>query len=186
MIAHQTSQEKKGDPGGQNLRVRRLIYFMSSTTKKIFLSVLVAWACLSAAAFYFLMMNAQAKPLPEITYAVALERTKNGDFSAMRVRRNTVEFTAKDSNTYFTYIGKDDAPVRALLDASERKGMTIKMDAASDGTIGLVLLNALPFLILIGFGVLLIAGFIFLIMNSMIKSAVRSALDSKAAEPLTK
>ncbi len=121
---------------------------MSSKAKQIFLWVLIV---LSAVAFYFLIMRSQTKSPQELAYNLALEKVQNGEITEMYIRSNAVEFTDKDLNKLFTYVSKGDAPVKALLDAAQGKGVQIKMEPTSDGTFWLVLFNILPFVLIIAF-----------------------------------
>jgi len=121
---------------------------LSSKAKQIFLWVLIV---LSAVAFYFLITRSQAKTPQELAYNEAVARVQNGDISEMYIRSSAVEFTDKDANKFFTYVSKGDAPVKALLEAANGKNVQIKMEPTSDGTLWIILLNALPFVLLIGF-----------------------------------
>ena len=155
---------------------------MNKRAGKILLSVLIVWACLSVAAFYFLLTPSRSAAPKEISYQQALTGVRDGAYSEIFIRSSSVEFTDKDNNKFVTYVNKNDAPVKALFEAAGGTGVQIRMEPASDGTFWIVLLNALPFLILIGFGAILTVGLFMLIMNSMIKNAVKTALKGRAAD----
>jgi cell division protease FtsH len=102
-------------------------------------------------AFYFLITRTQTKPPQELPFNEAVARVQNGDITEMYVRASAVEFTDKDSNKFFTYVSKGDAPFKILYDSATGKNVQIKMEPTSDGTLWIILLNALPFVLLIGF-----------------------------------
>ncbi len=121
---------------------------MSSKAKQIFLWVLIV---LSAVAFYFLIMRQQAKPPTTIAYDQALVRMENGDYTKMYLKASTVELTDKDGAVFVANIDKSEATRKPLIDTAKAKQLETNIEQPSDGTLLLFLLNALPFILLIGF-----------------------------------
>jgi cell division protease FtsH len=121
---------------------------LSSKAKQIFLWVLIV---LSAVAFYFLIMRTQTKNPTEITYNAGLERMENGEFTEMFVRSSSVEFTDAGGNKFVATIDKGDAAREPLYKVASEKKVQVKVEPTNDGTLLLFLLNALPFILLIGF-----------------------------------
>jgi len=121
---------------------------LSSKAKQIFLWVLIA---LSAVAFYFLIMRTQTKSPTEISYNQGLERMDNGDFTEMYMRPASVEFTDAGGGKFVATIDRGDAAREPLYKKAEEKKVLVKIEPTSDGTLLMFLLQALPFLLLIGF-----------------------------------
>ncbi|HEV7645666.1 MAG TPA: ATP-dependent zinc metalloprotease FtsH [Pyrinomonadaceae bacterium] len=121
---------------------------MSSKAKQIFLWVLIV---LSAVAFYFLIMRTQTKSPTKISYDQALVRMENGDYTKMNLRSGTVELTDKDGGVFYAEINKSEAAIKPLMDAAKARQLETTIEPPSDGTVLLFLLNALPFILLIGF-----------------------------------
>ncbi len=121
---------------------------MSSKAKQIFLWVLIV---LSAVAFYFLIMRTQTKSPSKISYDQALVRMENGDYTKMNLRSGTVELTDKDNAVFYAEINKSEAAIKPLMDAAKARQLETTIEPPNDGTLLLFLLNALPFILLIGF-----------------------------------
>jgi cell division protease FtsH len=96
-------------------------------------------------------MRTQTKNPTELSYNIALEKVQNSEIKEMFLRASTVELTDKDDNKYFASIDKSEATRKPLVDAAITKGIQWKAESPSDGTLLLFLLNALPFILLIGF-----------------------------------
>jgi cell division protease FtsH len=121
---------------------------LSSKAKQIFLWVLIA---LSAVAFYFLIMRTQTKSPTEITYNQGVERMENGEYTEMYMRSASVEFTDATGNKFVATIDKGDAVREPLYKVAAERKVMVKVEPTNDGTFLLFLLNALPFVLLIGF-----------------------------------
>ena len=110
-----------------------------------------------ALVFVWFLQSKQTKSAQDLTIDNAITRINNKDFKAAAFKQSQVEFTDHNGAKYLTVIGSD--PTRELLqkkvtdfnDENPTTPITLEEEAASSGIGWLVLINALPFLLLIGF-----------------------------------
>lgn len=129
---------------------------MSSKTKQIVLWLLIISTAL---AFVWFLQSKQTKAPQELAINEAITRIENKSFKEAAFKQSGVEFTDADGNKFVTTIGSD--PTRELLQkkvdefnaANKETAVQIKSteEAASSGLGWLILIQALPFLLLIGF-----------------------------------
>ncbi|MGI8410835.1 MAG: ATP-dependent zinc metalloprotease FtsH, partial [Pyrinomonadaceae bacterium] len=127
---------------------------MSSKVKQILLWLMIIS---SALVFVWFLQSKQTKASQDLTIDMAGTRIENKEFKEAAFRQSAVEFTDAGGNKFLTTIGSDATREMLLkkLDefnkANPANAVKINEEAASSGLGWLVLINALPFLLLIGF-----------------------------------
>ena len=121
---------------------------MSSKAKQILLWLVIIS---SAMVFAYFLQSKQDKNPAELTYDQAATRIENKETSEVFFKQDSIELTDKSGNKYFTKLDSSNAPREALLKTAKDAGTSIKYDQASSGWGWILLINALPFLLLIGF-----------------------------------
>lgn len=129
---------------------------MSSKTKQIVLWLLIISTAL---AFVWFLQGKSTKAPQELSINKAITHINNKDFKEAAIGASSVEFTDNNGAKYFTNIGSD--PTRELLlgkmtafneaNAESAAQIAIVEAPASSGLGWLILIQALPFLLLIGF-----------------------------------
>ncbi|MFL6466794.1 MAG: ATP-dependent zinc metalloprotease FtsH [Pyrinomonadaceae bacterium] len=129
---------------------------MNSKARQVFL-----WLTIISAALLFVwyLQGKQQKAPQELAINEAITRIDNKDFKEAAFKQSAVEFTDMAGNKFVTTIGSD--PTRELLgkkidefnktNAGTSAVIKTTEEAASSGLGWLILINALPFLLLIGF-----------------------------------
>ncbi len=129
-------------------------YKLSSKVKQILLWLMIIS---SALVFVWFLQSKQTKASQDLTIDMAGTRIENKEFKEAAFRQSAVEFTDAGGNKFLTTIGSDATREMLLkkLDefnkANPANAVKINEEAASSGLGWLVLINALPFLLLIGF-----------------------------------
>lgn len=129
---------------------------MNSKAKQFFLWVVIISAVLSLVWF---VQSKQVKAPQELSIDNAVARINNKDFKKAYFKQSSVEFTDANGNTYITTIGSDTTREMLLKKVDEfnkaNEGTSavieIKDEPASSGWGWLLLIQALPFLLLVGF-----------------------------------
>jgi cell division protease FtsH len=110
-----------------------------------------------ALVFVWFLQSKQTKSAQDLTIDNAITRIDNKDFKAAAFKQSQVEFTDLNGAKYVTVIGSDATREMLLKKIVDFNGqnpstpITTDEEAASSGIGWLVLINALPFLLLIGF-----------------------------------
>ena len=129
---------------------------MNSKARQVFL-----WLTIISAALLFVwyLQGKQQKAPQELAINEAITRIDNKDFKEAAFKASAVEFTDLAGNKFVTTIGSD--PTRELLskkidefnktNAGTSAAIKTTEEAASSGLGWLILIQALPFLLLIGF-----------------------------------
>ena len=110
-----------------------------------------------ALVFVWFLQSKQTKSAQDLTIDNAITRIDNKDFKAAAFKQSQVEFTDHNGAKYVTVIGSDATREMLLKKIVDFNGqnpttpITTDEEAASSGIGWLVLINALPFLLLIGF-----------------------------------
>ena len=99
---------------------------------------------------WFLQSNKSANP-KELSFDQAITQIKNKDTKEITVRQDILELTSKSDEKFTAKIDASDAARNEILATAKESGTTVKLEPASSGWGWLVLINALPFLLLIGF-----------------------------------
>jgi len=129
---------------------------LNSKARQVFL-----WLTIISAALLFVwyLQGKQQKAPQELAINEAITRITNKDFKEASIKQSGVEFTDAAGNKFVTTLGSD-ATRKLLVDKMDKFNKTndgtsavIKYteEPASSGLGWLILINALPFLLLIGF-----------------------------------
>lgn len=121
---------------------------MSSKAKQVLLWLMIIS---SALLFVWFLQSKQTKNPAELSFDKALTYIKNKEVTELVVRQDTLELTTKGSEKFTTKLDSSDATREAILKAANETETKINLEPASSGWGWLVLINALPFLLLIGF-----------------------------------
>ncbi|MBA3334803.1 MAG: ATP-dependent zinc metalloprotease FtsH [Pyrinomonadaceae bacterium] len=120
---------------------------MSSKLKQVLLWVTIISTALL---FVYFLNSKQTKNPQELSYDIASTRIENKEVSEVLFKQDSVELTDKNKDKFFTKLDTSDAPREALLKSAKDAGASVKFEQASNGLFWIVLINALPFLLLIG------------------------------------
>ena len=121
---------------------------MSSKAKQVLLWLMIIS---SAMLFVWFLQSKQTKNPQELSFDQALTRIKDKDVTEAVVRQDVLELTTKSNEKFTTKLDASDATRGAILKAAEENGTKINLEPASQGWGWLILINALPFILLIGF-----------------------------------
>jgi cell division protease FtsH len=110
-----------------------------------------------ALSFVWFLQSRQTKAAQDLSIDLAITRIQNKDFKEALFKQSAVEFTDHNGNKFVTRIGSD--PTRELLvttvnkfnEANESASIAMNEEEQSSGLGWLILIQALPFLLLIGF-----------------------------------
>ena len=111
----------------------------------------------SALVFVWFLQSKQTKAAQDLTIDMAVTRIENKEFKEAVLKQSAIEFTDAGGNKFVTTIGRDTTSELLLKKLTEfntanpANAVKITEEAASSGLGWLVLINALPFLLLIGF-----------------------------------
>ena len=127
---------------------------LSSKAKQVLLWLMIISSSLL---FVYFLQSKQSKNPSDLTVDSALTRIKNKDFKEAFFRQSQVEFKDANGAVFVTTIGSDpmrETVLKAVTDfnaANESSPIRTSEEPVSSGIGWLVLINALPFLLLIGF-----------------------------------
>jgi len=110
-----------------------------------------------ALSFVWFLQSRQAKPAQDLSIDMAVTRIQNKEFKEALFKQSSVEFTDQSGAKFVTKIGSD--PTRELLvntvnkfnDENSGSRIVYNEEETSSGLGWLILIQALPFLLLIGF-----------------------------------
>jgi len=127
---------------------------LSSKAKQVLLWLMIISSSLL---FVYFLQSKQGKNPSDLTVDSAITRIKNKDFKKAYFRPSQVEFKDANGAVFVTTIGSD--PMRETLlktvtdfnAANESAPIETSEEASSSGWGWILLINALPFLLLIGF-----------------------------------
>src|SRR3954453_14487810 len=97
------------------------------------------------------LQTKQTKNPQEVSFDKALTFIKNKDVSELTVRQDTLEITTKNNEKYSAKLDSSDSTRDQIYGAAKETDTKISLEPAASGWGWLVLINALPFLLLIGF-----------------------------------
>ena len=123
---------------------------MSSKAKQVLLWLMIIS---SAMLFVWFLQSKQTKPPQDLSFDAALTQIKNKDIKEAIIKQDSLELTNKNnpSEKFNVKLDSGDATRTAILAAAAETGTEIRLEPASSGWGWIVLINALPFLLLIGF-----------------------------------
>ncbi len=105
----------------------------------------------SAMLFVWFLQGKQTKNPQELSFDQALTRIRNKEVSEILMKAGQIELVDKNQVKFFAKLDASNAPRETILKAADENATTVNFEEASTGWGWIVLLNALPFLLLIGF-----------------------------------
>src|SRR5688500_4809693 len=111
----------------------------------------------SALVLVWFLQSKQAKPAQDLTIDMAITRIDNKDFKEAAFKQSSVEFTDNADNKFVTTIGRETTgelllkKIDEFNKANPANVVKVSEEPASNGMGWLILINALPFILLIGF-----------------------------------
>lgn len=111
----------------------------------------------SALLFVWFIQSEKGAAPEEISFDQALTYIGNKDISQVSIKQGQIELQDKNKKKYFAKLDASDATRTVILDsvnkvnAEQAGSIKVELEEASSGWFWIVLLNALPFLLLIGF-----------------------------------
>ncbi len=121
---------------------------MSSKAKQILLWLMIISSSLL---FVYFLQSKQGKSPQELSFDKALTQIRNKDISDLTLKQDVLELTNKNGEKLTAKLDATDAPRESILKAADETGTKVTLEPASSGWGWIVLINALPFLLLIGF-----------------------------------
>ena len=121
---------------------------MSSKVKQILLWMVIIS---SALVFVYYLQTKQTQPPKELTFDAALTQIRNKDIRDITIKQDTLELTSKNGDKAVARLDTSDETRKQIYAAANDTDTTIKLEAPSSGLGWLVLVNALPFILLMGF-----------------------------------
>ncbi|MEP7039543.1 MAG: ATP-dependent zinc metalloprotease FtsH [Acidobacteriota bacterium] len=121
---------------------------MSSKAKQVLLWFMIIGAVLSVA--WFLQGKQTGNP-EKISFDQALTQTRNKEITEITVKQSQLELVDKNKKQFYTELDSSDAPREAILKAADESNTKVNLEPAASGMWWLILINMLPFLLLIGF-----------------------------------
>ena len=118
-------------------------YFLLGLTLGVFLSLVGLWVLLH--------LPAPIQNVKEITFEQTIELIKSKEISEVNIKSSEVQLIAKDKKIYYTLLDASDAPREYILKATDESGTKVNLLPKSSGLFLIGLINAVPFIILIGF-----------------------------------
>lgn len=121
---------------------------MSSKVKQILL-----WAVIitGALAFVYFLNSKQAAATKELSFDNALTRIKNKDVKQLSIKQDSLDLVTKTDEKYTAKLDGSDSTRDQIYAAAQGTDAEIKLESPSSGLGWLILIQALPFLLLIGF-----------------------------------
>ena len=122
---------------------------MSSKAKQVLLWLMIIS---SALVFVWYLQTKQTQPPKELSFDSALTQIKNKDVKEVTIKQDTLELTSKTNNEKFsTRLDASDATRDQIYAAAKETDTKINLEPPSSGLGWLMLVNALPFILLMGF-----------------------------------
>jgi len=105
----------------------------------------------SALVFVWYLQTKQSQPPRSLSFDQALAQVKNKDIKELTVKQDSLEMTNQAGEHMTTQLDASDATRTEILNAAKDTNTAIKLEPPSSGLGWLVLVNALPFILLMGF-----------------------------------
>ncbi len=121
---------------------------MSSKAKQVLLWLMIIS---SAMLFVWFLQGNKNKPSQDLSFDRALTLISNKEVSSIVVRADTLELTTKGNEKFPVKLDGSDSTRDQIYAAAKNTDTKIELESPSSGWGWIVLLNALPFLLLIGF-----------------------------------
>ncbi|HRA40370.1 MAG TPA: ATP-dependent zinc metalloprotease FtsH [Pyrinomonadaceae bacterium] len=121
---------------------------MSSKGKQVLLWLMIIS---SALVFVWFLQSRQVKPAQELSFDAALTQIKNKDIKELTVRQDTLELVNKSDAKLVAKLDTSDSTRDQIFAAAKETDTKITLEPPSSGLGWIVLIQALPFILLIGF-----------------------------------
>lgn len=121
---------------------------MSSKAKQILLWLMIIS---SALLFVYFIQKTQSKGATEVSFDQGMAQIRNKDTKEVFIKQTQAELTSKSDVKTFINLDTSDAPREAILKAADEAGTTVKLEPTTSSFFWIMLMNALPFLLLVGF-----------------------------------
>ena len=121
---------------------------MSSKAKQVLLWLMIISTVLL---FAWFLQSKQTNNPEKISFDQALTQTRNKEITEITVKQSQLELVDKNKKQFYTELDSSDAPREAILKAADESNTKVNLEPASNGWGWILLINALPFLLLIGF-----------------------------------
>jgi len=121
---------------------------LSSKAKQVLLWLMIIS---SAMLFVWFLQGRQQKNPQDLSFDKALTFISNKEINSVTVRQDTMELTTKGNEKFTVKLDASDSTRDQIYAAAKGTETKIDLEPASSGWGWLVLINALPFLLLIGF-----------------------------------
>jgi cell division protease FtsH len=121
---------------------------LSSKAKQVLLWLMIIS---SALLFVYFLQSKQTAGPKELSFDKAMTQIKNKEVTEATIRQDTLELVSKTNEKFTAKLDASDSTRDQIYAAANETGTTIKLEPASSGWGWLLLINALPFLLLMGF-----------------------------------
>ncbi len=121
---------------------------MNSKARQVFLWLMIIS---SALLFVWYLQGRQTTPPEELSFDAALTRIKNKDVKEVTVKSDSMELVDQNDTKLLAKLDASDSTRDQIHAAAAGTDTKINLEPASSGFGWLILINALPFLLLIGF-----------------------------------
>ena len=121
---------------------------MSSKAKQVLLWLMIIF---SALLFVYFLQSKQGGNPKELSFDKALTYIRNKEVTDVVVRQDLLEMTTKSNEKFTVKLDSSDATRDQIYAAAKETETKINLEPASSGWGWLLLINALPFLLLMGF-----------------------------------
>ena len=105
----------------------------------------------SALVFVWYLQAKQTTPPKELSFDAALTQIRNKDIKEVTVKQDTLELVNKSDVKFTARLDASDSTRDQIYQAANQTETVIKLEPPSSGLGWLVLVNALPFILLMGF-----------------------------------
>ncbi len=121
---------------------------MSSKAKQVLLWLMIIS---SALVFVWYLQTKQTAPPKELSFDAALTQIKNKDIKEAVIKQDSLELTNRSDVKFSVRLDASDSTRDQIYAAAKDTDTAIKLEPPSSGLGWLVLVNALPFILLMGF-----------------------------------
>ena len=121
---------------------------LSSKAKQVLLWLMIISSSLL---FVYFLQGKQGKTSQDLSFDKALTQIKNKEVTEAIVRQDTLELTTKSNEKFTAKLDSSDSTRDQIYAAAKETETKINLEPASSGWGWILLINALPFLLLIGF-----------------------------------
>jgi ATP-dependent Zn protease len=120
---------------------------LSSKAKQVLLWLTIIS---SAVLFVYFLQSKQEKNPQEISFDRMLAQIRNNEATEVNIKPSQIELVDKNQNKFYAQLDASGAPSETISKAADDAGIKVNLELSSRYPFWIVLLNALPFLLLIG------------------------------------